>query len=84
MTFLEMEMKELGRSIWNNTSQRKIVYPYPPYMSQTSCRWKKPLRWKSINKHTHTHTHTRTHTLTQAHTHTHTQTHTHTRLQLSF
>ena len=31
-----------------------MVDPYPSSMSQTSCRRKKPSRWKSINTHTHT------------------------------
>ena len=36
-------------------SQHNIVALYPSSMSQTSCRWKKPLQWKNINtKHTHT------------------------------
>ena len=42
-------------------------------MSWTSCRRKKPSRWK--NKHTHTHKHTRTQTHTHTHTHTHTRDH---------
>ena len=37
-------------------SQHNIVDLYPSSMSQTSCRWRKPLQWKNINtKHTHTH-----------------------------
>ena len=45
----------------------------PSSMSQTSCRRKRPSRWKSINTHTHTHARTHTHT----HTHTHTRHHQH-------
>ena len=37
-------------------------------MSWTSCRRKKPSRWKNINTRTHTHTHTHTHTRTHTHT----------------
>ena len=72
----------------SETEMKGLVDPYPYSMSQTSCRRKNPLRWKSINTHTHahihTHTHTHTHTLTHTHTypphahiHTHTYTHTH-------
>ena len=68
MTYLETEMKELGRSSWNDT-QHNIVDPYLSSMSQTSHSRKKLSRWKSINTHTHAHTHTHTHTHTHAHTH---------------
>ena len=54
MTFLETEMKELGRSIWNDT-QHSIVDPYLSSMSQTSRSRKKHSRWKSIKTHTRTH-----------------------------
>ena len=57
MTFLETEMKELGRSTWNDT-QHNIVDPYLSSMSQTSHSRKKLSRWKSINTHTRAHTHT--------------------------
>ena len=77
MTFLETEIKELGRSTWND-NQYNIVDSYLSSMLQTSCSWKKPSRWKSINTRmqTHTHTHTHTHTLSP---HSHTP---HTRKQL--
>ena len=52
MTFLETEMKELGRSTWNDT-QHNIVLQYLPSMSQMSCSRKTPSRWKSMNTHTH-------------------------------
>ena len=82
MTFLETEIKELGRSTWND-NQYNIVDSYLSSMLQTSCSWKKPSRWKSINTHTHTRTHTRTHTTkhtyTHMYTHAHTQLNTHTR-----
>ena len=44
-------MKELGRGTAYN--QRNIVDSYRSIMYQTSCRRKKPSRWKSINTHTH-------------------------------
>ena len=65
MTLLETEMKELGRSTWNDT-QHNIADPYLSSMSQTSSSRKKLSGWK---EHTHTHSHTHTHT----HTHTHKQ-----------
>ena len=81
-TFLDIEMKELSRSTqiqrdpdWY--SQHKTVDPYLSSMSQTSCKRKKPSRWKNKDTHTHSHTHTHTH----SHTHTYTHTHTHTRLE---
>ena len=55
MTFLETEMKKLGRSTWNDT-QQNIVDLYLSSMSQTSCSWKKLSRCRSIKKHTLTHT----------------------------
>ena len=92
MIFLEMEMKELARSTWNDTH------------NIASCRRKKPSRWKSISTYTRTrtctHAHTQMHACThacmhscthacmhsrthgrmcaraRAHTHTHTHTHT--------
>ena len=61
MTFLETQMKEFGRSIWNDT-EHNIVDPYLSSMSQMSCSRKRLSRWKRINKHTHARTHARTHT----------------------
>ena len=50
--------------------QHNLIHPYLSSISQTSCRRKKPSRWKSIKTHTHTHTHPPTHTHTHTHTHT--------------
>ena len=52
MTFLETQMKELGRSTWNDT-QHNTADPYLPSMSQMSCSRKTPSRWKSMNIHKH-------------------------------
>ena len=64
MTFLETEIKELGRSTWNNTHNKRSLILTPQVSPRHRCRRKKPLRWKSRNTHTHIHTHTHTHTYT--------------------
>ena len=59
MTYLERNWDEgTWQKLQEYYSQHKIVDLYPSSMSQTSCSWKKPSWWKSINTHTHTHTHT--------------------------
>ena len=55
MTFLETEMKELGRSTWNNTLNTRSLIRNSGVCPRHRCR-QKPLRWKSINTHTQTHT----------------------------
>ena len=64
MTISDMEMKELGRSSWNDTHNMISLIHTSQICLIHTCRLKKPARWKSINTHTHTHTHTRTHTHT--------------------
>ena len=65
MTFLETEMKELGKSTSNNTHKTS--------MSQTFLQTEGAFTVKEY-EHTHTHTHTQTHTHTHTpHTHTHGQ-----------
>ena len=62
MTFLEMEMKELGRSTQNNTHNTRSLIRTPQVSHRHRCRQKKPLQGRSINTHTHIHTHTHTDT----------------------
>ena len=71
MTFSDVEIKELGRKNLEWYPQHNLIHPYLSSISQTSCRRKKPSRWKSIKTHTHTHTHPPTHPPTHTHTHTH-------------
>ena len=61
MTFLEMEMKELGISDYNNTHNKRSLIRTLKYVPDIVADG------KSIN--THTHTHTRTRTRTRTHTH---------------
>ena len=61
MTFLEMEMKELGISDYNNTHNKRSLIRTLKYVPDIVADG------KSINTHTHTHTHTHAH----ARTHTH-------------
>ena len=60
MTFLETEVKELGRSSWCNTHNTRLLIRTSQAFPRHHCRQKKPLRWKSINTHVHTRTHTHT------------------------
>ena len=52
MTFLEMEMKELGISDYNNTHNKRSLIRTLKYVPDIVADG------KSINTHTHTHTHT--------------------------
>ena len=54
MTFLEMEMKELGISDYNNTHNKRSLIRTLKYVPDIVADG------KSINTHTHTHTHTHT------------------------
>ena len=53
-------LAEAPRLIFTTQSRWSV----PSSMSRTSCKGKKPSRWKNINTHTHTHTHTHTQTQT--------------------
>ena len=53
MTFSDTEMKELGRSTQINI-HKQDRWSVPSSMSRTSCRQKKPSRWK---KHARAHYH---------------------------
>ena len=59
MTFLDTEMKELGRSIQINAHNIRLLIRTPHVC----------LRHLTDGKSTHTHTHTHTHSHTNTHTH---------------
>ena len=54
-TFLEMEIKEFGRSTWYNTHNTRLLMGTSQACPRHRCRRKKPLRWKNINTNTHKH-----------------------------
>ena len=59
MTYLEMEMKELGRSTWNNTHNMTLLIRTHQEILQLE-----EASMVEEYKHTHTHTYTYTHTYT--------------------
>ena len=69
MTFLETEMKELGRSTQQNIHNARSLIRAPQ-------EYRHPTTHTSTHPQpTHTHTHTHTHTQVHAHKYTHTHTH---------
>ena len=56
MAFSDTAMMELGITQSTNIHNTRSL-TVPSSMSWTSCRPKKPSRWKNISIHTHTHTH---------------------------
>ena len=71
MTFLDTEMKELGRSTQYNTHNTKVFICTLKYVPDIVADGRS-LYGFTIHTHTHAHTHTHTHTNTHTHTHTHT------------
>ena len=57
MAVLETEMKEIGRTTWNNT-RSLIADPYISSMSQTSLQTKETFR---VKEYKYTHARARTH-----------------------
>ena len=74
MTFLDTEMKELGRSTQQNIYHTILLISTLKYVKDIVTD-RKSLYGERVHthtyKHTHKHTHTHTHTLTQIHTRMH-------------
>ena len=62
MTFLDTQMKELGRTIQINTHNTRLIIYTLQVCPRHSCRWMKPLRRKSVSTHRNKHAHSRTRT----------------------
>ena len=84
MTFLDTEMKELGRSIQINTRNTRTLMRTPQVCLRQLAEAFTVKEYKHAQIHTQKHTHTHTHTHNHTHRHTNTRVLINTKLQSNF